>query len=92
MSTSGCRPRLARAGAVAGHDLQDAVGQPGLARQRAEAQGGERRLLRGLEHDAVADRQRRPELPRRHEQREVPRHDGADDAERLAVDHRDGIP
>src|ERR1700682_4370154 len=33
--------------------------------------------------------ERRPELPRRHQEREVPGHDGADDSERLAQHHHE---
>ena len=40
----------------------------------------------GLEHDAVAGRERRRELPDRHHHRVVPRRDLADDADRLAPD------
>jgi hypothetical protein len=39
-----------------------------------------------LEHDGVAGGQRLPELVDRHLEREVPRHDGADHADRLAPD------
>jgi hypothetical protein len=42
-----------------------------------------RGLLGRLHHDAVARRQRRGQLPRRHQDREVPRDDLADDAQRL---------
>ena len=52
--------------------------------QLAEVQRRQRRLLGGLEHDRAAAGERRPELPRRHQQREVPGDDLADDADRLA--------
>ena len=45
----------------------------------------ERREARGLQHDGVAGRDRGPDLPARHEEREVPRHDAAAHAERLAA-------
>ena len=64
--------------------LTTPVGQPGLLHQLAEAQRRQRRLLGGLEHDGAAARQRRRELPCRHQQREVPRDDLADHADRLA--------
>ena len=48
---------------------------------------GQRRHRRGLEHDRVARRERRAQLPDRHHQRVVPRRDLADDADRLAPDH-----
>ena len=54
----------------------------------AMPQGGERRDLGRLEHDRVAGRERGRDLPRRHHQRVVPRRDLADDADRLAPDHR----
>ena len=41
------------------------------------------RLFRRLEDDAVAGGKRRSEFPGRHQQREVPRDDLADHAERL---------
>jgi len=44
-----------------------------------------RRLLGRLQHHAVAGRQRRGNLPRRHQDREVPRDDLADHAERLVI-------
>ena len=83
--------RLPGARPVARDDLQHALGQPRLDGERADPQRRQRRLLGRLEHDAVADGERGRELPRRHEEREVPRHDRADDAERLAVDHGDGV-
>jgi hypothetical protein len=55
--------------------------------QQAHAQRG---LLGGLEHDRVAGRERGRELPRGHEQREVPRDDLPHHPERLVqvVGHR----
>ena len=50
-----------------------------------------RRLLGRLEHDGVAGGQRRGELPGGHQQREVPRDDLADDAERLVEVVGDGV-
>src|SRR5690606_29213576 len=50
----------------------------------AQTDGRKRRLLRRLEHHGAARRQRRPELGRGHRQREVPRHDLPDHADRLA--------
>jgi len=75
--------------AEAGDDLQHARRHPRLRRQLGEPQRGERRLLGRLQHDAVAGGERRAELPRRHQQREVPGHDRADDSYRLAHDHHD---
>ena len=59
-------------------------GKPGLERQLAEAQRGQRRLLGGLQHDRAAGGERRGDLPGRHQQREVPGHDLGADADRLA--------
>ena len=73
------RPRVPEPG----HDVDHARGQPGLQHQLTESQRRERRLLGGLEHDRHAGRQRRAELPGRHQQREVPRDDLPDDADRL---------
>ena len=50
-----------------------------------------RRLLGGLQHDAVAGGKRRRELPHRHQYREVPRNDLPDDAERLMEVIGDGV-
>ena len=84
LSTSGCapapRPRLA----VAGDDVDHARREARFLHQLAEPQRRQRRLLGRLEHDRAAGRQRRAELPRRHQQREVPRDDLADHADRLA--------
>ena len=51
----------------------------------------ERRLLGRLEHHAIAGRKRRGELPCRHQEREVPGDDLADDAERLVIMIGDGV-
>ena len=48
-------------------------------------------LLGGLEDDGVAAGEGRGELPRRHEEREVPREDLPDDAERPGVVVGDGV-
>ncbi len=88
---------LAALAARPGDDLDHALGQAGLERELGEAQGGERRQLGRLEHHRVAGRQRRAHLPRGDGQREVPRHDEPDHAERLAhgepqpARHRDGV-
>ena len=79
---------LAALAARAGDDLDDALGQPGLERELGEAQRGQRRQLGRLEHHRVAGRQRRAHLPRGDRQREVPRHDQPDHAERLAHGER----
>ena len=70
--------------AEAGHHVHHAVGHAGLGDELGQPQRGQRGLLGGLEHHAVAGGQRRAELPRGHQQREVPRDDLPDHAERLA--------
>ena len=57
-------------------------GRSGFLDDLREHQRGERRRLGGLEHDRVAGRQRRRDLPGRHQQREVPRDDLPGHAER----------
>jgi hypothetical protein len=76
--------------AVAGDNVEDAVGNARFSEQFAEAQSRERRLLRGLEDDGAARGERRRQLPRGHHQREVPRDDLPDDTDRLA--QRIGVP
>ena len=68
----------------AGDDVHDAVGQPRFEQQLAEAERGEGRLLGGLQHRRVAACERRAELPRGHQQREIPRDDLPADTDRLA--------
>ena len=60
-------------------------GQVGLLADLGEQQRGERCGLGGLEHDRVARSERRRDLPRQHEQREVPRDDLAGHAQRLGI-------
>src|SRR5690606_14662169 len=71
-------------------DVEHAVRQQ-VADDLDEVQDRRRGLLGGLEHDAVAGGQRRGELPRRHEDGEVPRDDLSDDAERLVEVVRDQV-
>ena len=72
-------------GAVAGEDRDHARRQLGLLADLGQQQRGQRRRLRRLEDRGVAARERGRELPGRHQQREVPRHDLGDDAERARV-------
>ena len=78
-----------------GITVKHALGQPGLERQLAEPDRGQRRQLGRLEDDGVAGGQRGREAPAGDRHREVPGHDDADDAERLvegdvdAAGHRD---
>ena len=73
--------------AVAGDDVEDALGQD-VGGDLGHPQGGERRDLGRLQHHRVPGREGGRDLPRRHHQRVVPRRDLADDADRLAPDHR----
>src|SRR6185437_15393815 len=70
--------------ALAREDVDDSGRDAGLECELAEPQRREWRQPRRLEDDRVAARERRPELPGGDVEREVPRHDQADDAERLA--------
>ena len=72
------RARLARAG----DDVDDARRELRFLDDLREEERGERRRLGGLEDHGVAARERGRDLPRRHEQREVPRDDLPGDAER----------
>ena len=80
-------PDLARAG----DDVHDARRQVGLAHDVREEIGGQRGRARRLQHDRVPRRQRRRDLPRQHQQREVPWDDLGDDADRARVAVREGV-
>jgi hypothetical protein len=73
--------------AVARDDVDDARRKLRLPQHVGEEERGERRRLRGLEDDRVPGGERRSDLPREHEQREVPRNDlpGHPDGPRPAV-------
>ncbi len=71
--------------AVAREDVQHARREADLERELAEPQRAQRRLLGGLQHDRAARRQRRPELPGGHQQREVPGDDLPAHADRFAA-------
>lgn len=76
--------RLAYRVAIARQHVEHAFRNTGLDGQLGDADGGQRRLLGGLEDHRVAGGQGRTEFPAGHQQREVPRHDGGDHADRLA--------
>ncbi len=65
-----------------GDDVDDTFGQARGLEDLDELERGQRRLLGGFEHHRVAAGECRCDLPRRHQQREVPRNDLAGDAER----------
>ena len=88
---------LARAGAAAGDDVDDAGGEH-LVEELAELEERKRRRRGGLDHERVARGEGRRDLPGAHQEREVPRNDLADDADglvqhdahRVFVDHDGG--
>mmetsp|Transcript_38569 Transcript_38569/g.87715 ORF Transcript_38569/g.87715 Transcript_38569/m.87715 type:complete len:500 (+) Transcript_38569:271-1770(+) len=86
------RQRLARLRAVARHDV-DHTGRDRVLQELHEHHDGGGSLLGRLEHDAIAGGQGRRQLPRRHEQREIPRDDLADHTQRLldAQRHQVGV-
>ena len=86
----GAGQRSTRLVAHAVDDVQHAR-RDKVADQIHQVQDRRRGLLRRLEHDRVARSQRRGELPRGHEQREVPRNDLADHTERLVEVVGDGV-
>ena len=83
--------RLAGGFAKARKHVEHAFGNAGFSGQFGNADGRQRRLLGRLQDDGIAGGKRRSKLPRRHQQGEVPRHHGADDADRLARDHRNRV-
>ena len=82
-ATSGCSSSASTATRSPMHDVEDAVGQAGLLQQLGGPERGGRILLRRLEHEAVAARDRGRPHPHGHHRREVERRDSGDDAERL---------
>ena len=82
---------LTRGFAEARHDLQNAIGQASLSRQRRNSNCGQRGLLGWLDDDRVAAGKHWRNIPHRHEQREVPRQNRIDDGGRLSHDHRDHV-
>src|SRR5439155_12294858 len=76
---------------VAGDDVDDARRKLGLAEDVAEEQSRERGRLRGFEDDSVPGSERRRDLPRQHQEREVPRDDLPGDAERLRLPVRERV-
>ena len=70
-------------------DVQDAGRQARLGEDLApERAAGDRRPLRRLQHDRVAEHEGRRDRAQREDQRRVPRRDRADDADRLPQPHR----
>ena len=71
--------------AAAGDDVDHARRQARLGHDLGEEQGGQAGVRSRLEHNGVAHRNRRGDLPRQHQQREIPRDDLPDHADRLVV-------
>ena len=67
--------------------VEDAVRKV-LGADLGQPRGRQRRLLGRLQHDRVAGRERRTDLPDRHHQRVVPGRYLSHDADRLPPDHR----
>ena len=82
--------RSTRIGA-ARDDVDHAGRQIGVLENFGEQQGCEWGRLCGFEHDRVAARQSRRQLPRCHEQREVPRNDRSDNADWLGCATCEGV-
>ena len=82
---------LADHGALPDEDVHDALGNAGFEDEVGEPKQGERGQLGGLDDDRVPARESRAELPGGDVEREVPRHDQPDHAERLAEGHVDAV-
>jgi hypothetical protein len=74
-----------------GHDVRHTGRQLGLLEDLRQQQRRQRRRLGRLEDRGVAARERGRELPGRHQQREVPRHDLPDDPVGLVPAPRHGV-
>lgn len=73
--------RAAGGGAVAGDDVDDAVGDAGFLGEAGHAEAGEGRLLGGLHDDGAAGGEGGAPFPGHHEHGEIPGDDLADDAD-----------
>src|SRR5204863_6371047 len=73
-------------GAFAHYQVEDARRQARAAENLGERPGAARHELGGLEYHGVAVAERRGDLPGGNGDREIPRRDDRDDAERLARD------
>ncbi len=71
--------------AIAGDDIEDAVGQTRLAEDLLELERGQRRFLGGLEDGAAAGGEGRCDFEHRDEEGPVPGDDQADHADRLEL-------
>ena len=85
LSTPLCSARYWPGGMpVARHDIHYARRKTHIRHQPGDAQRAQRRELGRFQNDRIAGRQRRTHLPAREKQREIPRHDCAHHAQRLA--------
>ena len=71
---------------VARDDVQDAVRETCLLRERRQRQGRKRRIGRGLHNHGAANRKRRRNLARNHGEGEIPGRDRANHADGLPMD------
>ena len=71
------------------HDVERARRQARLERNLSEEQGRQRRFGRRLQDHGAPGSERRGEFPARDVEREIPRHDRTDDADRPAA-YQDG--
>src|SRR5581483_3033748 len=67
----------------AGHDIDHASRKACFDRQLSQAKRSERSLLRRIHDHSASARQRRPQLPRRKQQRKIPGNDQPDHSNRL---------
>ena len=85
------RQRLAGDRAFALHNVEKTGRHAGLDRKFGEPQYGIGRQLGRLEHHGIARGERRADLPGCHDQRVVPRRDGADHAVGFGDHHAEAI-
>jgi hypothetical protein len=85
LSTSACSAIRAPVAPSPVTMLTTPAGRPTCWQISANAQRGERRELRGLQHDGVSGGERRSDLPGEHQQREIPWDDLAAHADGLVV-------
>ena len=89
--TSGCLTSAAPARPSPVRMLTTPGGRSAWRHDVREEERGQRRRLGRLQHDRVAGRERRRDLPGEHQQREVPGDDLAGDAERLRLPVRERV-
>jgi hypothetical protein len=85
------RERLASDLTEPGQHAEDTIRDSGLRGECSDPDRRQRRFLRRLQDERVSGGERRSDLPGRHDEREIPRHDRRDHADGLAGDHRKRI-